>query len=147
MAVGTIPVAVGPKDYERVERLAEGTVEIAEPTGADVALAHAVTREGYDDARSNLHLEGATADQVAERSETIRNVEDVLAGAPIDDTVRDGVGDPGETMVDLAAACDADIVGGGRERSPTGKAIFGSVARTIMLDAPCPTLYVRTGTE
>jgi nucleotide-binding universal stress UspA family protein len=148
MAVETVLVAVGPQDYERVERLAEETIDIAGPTGASVVLAHAFTTEGYEEAQSNLQLEEATPDKIAERNATIRDLEDVLAGTDIDYTIRGTVGDPGETMVDLAETCAADIVVvGGRERSPTGKALFGSVAQSIMLEAPCPTLYVRTGTE
>jgi nucleotide-binding universal stress UspA family protein len=150
MAVETILVAVGPRDYERVERLAEETVDIAGPTGADVVLAHAFTHDAYDEALSNLDFgdDGATPDEVAARNATIRDLEDVLTETRIDYTIRGEVGDPDETMVEVAEACDADIVVvGGRERSPTGKAIFGSVAQSIMLDAPCPTLYVRTGTE
>lgn len=148
MAVETILVAVGSKDYESVERLAEETVEIAEPTGAEVVLAHAYTEEGYEVARSKLHLDDAAPDEVAGRNETIRTLREVLEGADIEYDIRGRVGDPGESMVDLAGDCGADIVVvGGRERSPAGKAIFGSVAQSIMLDAPCPTLYVRTGTQ
>jgi nucleotide-binding universal stress UspA family protein len=148
MAVETILVAIGPGDYDRVERLAEETVDIAGPTGAEVVLAHAFTEEGFETAQSNLHLNEASPDEVAERNATIRNLEDVLDETSIDYAIRGTVGDPGETMVDLAGSCGADIVVvGGRERSPAGKAIFGSVAQSIMLDAPCPTLYVRTGTE
>jgi len=148
MAVETVLVAVGPRDYERIERLAEETIDIAGPTGASVVLAHAFTTAGYEEAQSNLQLGGASPDKIAERDATIRDLEAVLAGTEIDYTIRGAVGDPGEAMVDLAATCEADIVVvGGRERSPTGKALFGSVAQSIMLEAPCPTLYVRTGTE
>lgn len=148
MAVETVLVAVGPQDYGRVERLAEETIDIAGPTGASVVLAHAFTESGYEKAQSNLQIKGASPDEIAERDTTIRSLEDVLAGTGIDYTIRGTVGDPGETMVDLAGACGADIVVvGGRERSPAGKALFGSVAQSIMLEAPCPTLYVRTGTE
>jgi len=148
MAVETLLVAIGPKDHDRVERLAEETVDIAGPTGADVVLAHALTEDGYDEARSNLHFDDATPGQVATHNATIRDLEDVLEAAGVDYTIRGGVGDPGETMVELAESADADmVVVGGRGRSPAGKALFGSVAQSIMLDAPCPTLYVRTGTE
>jgi nucleotide-binding universal stress UspA family protein len=148
MAVETMLVAIGPRDHDRVERLAEETVDIARPTGAEVVLAHAFTHEGFDEARSNLHFDDATPEQVATHNATIRDLEDVLETADVDYTIRGTVGDPGETMVEMAESCDADIVVvGGRERSPAGKALFGSVAQSIMLDAPCPTLYVRTGTE
>ncbi|MFB6101826.1 MAG: universal stress protein [Haloplanus sp.] len=148
MSVETMLVAVGPQDYDRVERLAEETVDIAEPTGAHVVLTHAFTEDGYDEMRANLHIDDATPDDVAERDATIRDLEDVLQEAGLGYEIRGRVGDPGEAVVDLAEECAADIVVvGGRKRSPTGKAVFGSVAQTIMLSAPCPVLYVRTGTE
>ncbi|WP_338739907.1 universal stress protein [Haloplanus salilacus] len=148
MALETILVAIGPEDHERVERLAEETVDIAGPAGADVVLAHGYTEEGFDVSRSKLNLDDAMPDEVAERNTAVRDLVKVLEDADIEYTIRGEVGDPGETMVDLAEAHDADIVVvGGRERTPAGKAIFGSVAQSIMLDAPCPTLYVRTGTE
>jgi nucleotide-binding universal stress UspA family protein len=56
------------------------------------------------------------------------------------------VGDPKERMVELAENTGADVVGGGQERSPAGKALFGSVAQSIMLEASRPGRYVRTGT-
>lgn len=148
MAVETILVAIGPKDHEHVERLAEETVDIAGPTGASVVLAHAFTQEGFEEARSNLHFDDATPGQVATHNTAIRDLEDVLQEADVDYSIEGAVGDPGETMVEMAETTAADIVVvGGRGRSPAGKALFGSVAQSIMLDAPCPTLYVRTGTE
>ena len=148
MAVETVVVAVGPRDYDHVERLAEETVDIAGPTGADVVLAHALPQDGYEEAKRSLDFEDATPDEVAGRNETVRDLVAVLEGSDIDYTIRGAVGDPGDRMVELAESCAADIVVvGGRERSPAGKALFGSVAQSIMLDAPCPTLYVRAGTE
>jgi len=44
----------------------------------------------------------------------------------------------------LAAEVDADlVVVSGRKRTPTGKAVFGSTAQTVLLDAPCPVTFVR----
>ena len=148
MAVETILVAIGPKDHDRVERIAEEPVDIAGPTGADVVLAHAFTQEGYKKARQNLDFDDATPDEVSERNSTIRDLEDVLEAASVDYSIRGSVGDPGKAMVEMAETTAADmVVVGGQGRSPAGKALFGSVAQSIMLDAPCPTLYVRTGTE
>ena len=46
-------------------------------------------------------------------------------------------------IVDLATDIDADLVViGGRQRSPTGKALFGSVTQSVVLDSPVPVVVV-----
>ncbi|ELY43771.1 UspA domain-containing protein [Natronorubrum tibetense GA33] len=48
-------------------------------------------------------------------------------------------GDPAEAILEVAADIDADgIVMCGRDRSPTGKALFGSVTQSVVLSADCP---------
>ncbi|SDK06735.1 universal stress protein [Natronorubrum texcoconense] len=48
-------------------------------------------------------------------------------------------GDPAEKILEVAADVDADtIVICGRHRSPTGKALFGSVTQSVLLSADCP---------
>lgn len=47
------------------------------------------------------------------------------------------------TIADYAEKHDARyLVVGGRKRSPTGKAIFGSTTQSILLNATCPVLTV-----
>lgn len=49
------------------------------------------------------------------------------------------VGDPADEVVRYADKRDARyVVVGPRRRSPTGKALFGSVAQSILLNADCP---------
>jgi nucleotide-binding universal stress UspA family protein len=48
-----------------------------------------------------------------------------------------------EGIVDLATDVDADlVVVGGRRRSPVGKALFGSVTQSVVLNAPVPVTVV-----
>jgi len=62
----------------------------------------------------------------------------------IEITVR--VGDPAEEIIAYADTVDARyVVVGGRRRSPTGKAIFGSVTQKVMLGASVPVLNVPLG--
>jgi nucleotide-binding universal stress UspA family protein len=54
------------------------------------------------------------------------------------------LGDPSDTVVQVAQRLDASlIVLGVRHRSPVGKAVFGSTAQRIILDATCPVLTVK----
>lgn len=56
------------------------------------------------------------------------------------------VGDPSSELVRFAADNDASyIVMGGRKRSPTGKAVFGSVSQSVILNADTAVVSI-TGT-
>ena len=53
-------------------------------------------------------------------------------------------GDLGDALLELVAAVDADLlVIGARRRSPMGKALMGSVAQTVILEANLPVLVVK----
>jgi len=52
--------------------------------------------------------------------------------------------DVAETLLDLVDTLDADLlVIGARQRSPVGKALLGSVAQTVILQAKLPVLVVK----
>ncbi|WP_135304905.1 universal stress protein [Haloarcula amylovorans] len=53
------------------------------------------------------------------------------------------IGDPAEEILKYSEEISADyIVVSGRKRSPTGKALFGSVVQSILLDANRPVVSV-----
>ena len=148
MTFDTILLAVGPKDNDRAEALAEAVIEVAKPTGANVVLAHVFTKKEFKNAASRLDFnnEGNNADpnEVARRHQTIRVMTKLLDDAGVDYDIRGEIGEHAEEIVDLAEFLDADrVVVGGRTRSPTGKAVFGSTAQEVMLSSPCPVTFVR----
>lgn len=147
MAIETIVLAVGQEDEDRAKRLAETAIEIAEPTGAHVVLSHVFTDQEFDEVVDRLDFEAnenPDPSDVASRHVTTRTVAQSLDAVDIDYEIRGEVGERGEKVVDLAKAVDADrIIVGGRRRSPTGKAVFGSTAQEVMLSAPCPVTFVR----
>lgn len=151
MAIDTILLAVGPSDADRVERLAEETIDVAKPTGATVVIAHVFTDKEYEQTIDDLKFDvGAetSADQVAGRHATVRDLAAAFDDEGVDFVVRGAVGSHGEQIVSLADEVVADrVVVGGRRRSPAGKAVFGSVAQEVMLSSPCPVTFVRSDTR
>jgi nucleotide-binding universal stress UspA family protein len=151
MALETVLLAVGPGDAERIDRLAEETIDIAGPSDATVVLGHVFTEEEYENTIDSLGfdrtIEKVSPNDVANRHATIRELGDRLDAADVEFTVGGAVGDHGDSIVGLAEESDTDLViVGGRQRSPTGKAVFGSTAQKVMLSAPCPVTFVRADT-
>lgn len=147
MSLETVVLAVGPSDTDRIDELETTTGDIAGPAGAAVNLVHVFTREEYDSIRDRLNIEPdseQTPDDVAKRHNVVRSASSALEERGIDVTITGRIGNHGEEIVEFAKDADADlVVVGGRRRSPTGKAIIGSTAQRVMLDAPAPVTFVR----
>jgi nucleotide-binding universal stress UspA family protein len=147
MALETILLAVGPGDADRTEELAQTVSDVAESAGAHVVLAHVFTDEEFDGVVSQLDYDPTgeiDPDEVAQRHATVRHLTDAFDGTGVEYSIRGQVGEHGETIVELANEVGADrVVVGGRKRSPAGKAVFGSTAQEVMMNAPCPVTFVR----
>ncbi|ADJ16400.1 universal stress protein [Halalkalicoccus jeotgali] len=147
MAIETIVLAIGQEDEDRAKRLAETAIEVADPTGAHVVLSHVFSDQEFDEVIDRLDFdasENPDPSAVAARHVTTRTVAQSLDATDVDYEIRGSVGDRGEAIVELAKAVEADrIIVGGRRRSPTGKAVFGSTAQEVLLSAPCPVTFVR----
>jgi nucleotide-binding universal stress UspA family protein len=118
------------------------------------ALAEADTVLGLPRDPSDLHVTilhdftnnpaGASVTQVA----SVRRARDRLEDAGVEVDLAESSGDPADAIIETADELDADlIVLAARKRSPTGKAIFGSVTQTVILDTNRPVLVCRDPTE
>lgn len=80
---------------------------------------------------------GASVNQL----KTARRAEDRLEAAGYDVTLDERSGDPAEEILTHAAQNDTDLICiAGRKRSPTGKALFGSVTQDVILGTELPVL-------
>lgn len=149
MVLETILIAVGADDEEHSDRLANAAADVAGPADARVVLGHVFTNDEFADAIKRFGLDRSadelTPGDVAERLDPVRSIADVLEDRGIDHEFRGLLHDSDGGVVQLAEELDADqVFVGGRRRSPTGKAVFGSRAQDIMLNSPCPVTYVRS---
>lgn len=118
---------------------------------AQLALAHAVEEAKFRDTDlAVLHVVDSALDP--DREEAYRlGVSDEIERAvgPGSDVawklhLQTGSGDVGVAIVELTDKLGPDLlVLGARRRSPVGKALLGSVAQTIILEANVPVLVVK----
>jgi nucleotide-binding universal stress UspA family protein len=110
--------------------LAEARV-VAEMPCADEAV-EAILLHDFDE-----NPEGGTVEQVA----SVRRAREYLENAGVDVELQGTSGDPADAIIRTADQRDVDrIVIAGRKRSPTGKALFGSVTQKVILNTDRPVL-------
>lgn len=130
------------------------TVAVAHQISATarMALSHAVREAQY---RSTdlavLHIVSSALDADREEAYRVGVSDDIERAVGPDSDVswklhlQSVSGDIGEAVVELTDRLRPDLlVLGARRRSPMGKALLGSVAQTIILEASVPVLVVKT---
>jgi nucleotide-binding universal stress UspA family protein len=150
MGLDTVVVAVGSGDEDRLEEIVETATDLAGPAGAAIKLVHVFETDEYDRIRDQLDIDAddeVSPDEVAKRHVTIRKLGDAMDAAGLTHSWHGRISDAddqGAEIVTAASDLGADLlVVGGRRRSPTGKAVFGSTAQDVMLNATCPVTFVR----
>ncbi|AHB68126.1 universal stress protein (plasmid) [Haloarcula hispanica N601] len=143
----TVLLAVGSRDDARVDTLVDAVTEVTVPTDATVIIAHVFDPDSYREAVEQLLEtpdENIDPDELAAQMSVTQEIIDELEAESVTTVPRATTGTSGEGIVSIAKDVSADrVIVGGRQRSPAGKAIFGSTAQEVMLNAPCPVTFVR----
>jgi nucleotide-binding universal stress UspA family protein len=119
-------------DEERARKSAEAIAELNLGDNVTVTLLHVFTD----------NIEGASVNQIG----SVRKARKALESAGIAVQLAESSGDPAAEVVSHAEETGADMIAiAGRSRTPAGKAVFGSVSQSVMLDSDIPVLFCPTG--
>lgn len=132
---------------ERAPKIIEEAYELGDAFNEPVEVVHVLTRSKFVDLeRTSVGDTGQSipTNDVLEIAEDI--AQEVIDESSVDNATPVGLlGDPAEEVVNYAADNDARyLVIAGRKRSPVGKALFGSVVQSVMLDSDVPVVSLRT---
>ena len=145
MTLETVLVAGRPGDEGNGKQLASTAIDIAKPANARVIVGQIFTDEEYETSKTSLGFDDASEvspEQIAGQHGLFKSIVSQLDSAEVEYELRTATGPHTNSIIDLAADVDLIIVGGAN-RSPTGKAVFGSTTQDILLQAPCPVVFVR----
>lgn len=129
---------------ERTDRIVEHGRKLAHAFDTELRVIHVL------DPSELRELERVTFEKTGEAVEMERvkeeaanisreNSQDIAPGAEAVGLV----GDPAQTITDYVEEQDAEyVVIGGRKRSPVGKALFGSVTQSVLLNVEKPVVTV-----
>jgi len=141
-------LAVDASDEARLDDLVASAAAVVSPDGTVVVL-HAFGRGNYADLAERLDVESGAdgvPDQLARQHGVASTAADRLQERGVEVTVQGTVGEGGEEILRVSEDVGADmVVVGGRRRSPSGKALFGSTAQQVLLEADAPVVFVKEG--
>jgi nucleotide-binding universal stress UspA family protein len=124
---------------EKSSRVVDESARLAAAFDDTVHVVHALTRSEFLD----LGITGAQTENSKDmeqiRSAAAEMAEQSVSGLDVPYETIGLVGEPADAVVEYAKEQNAKyIVVGPRKRSRTGKALFGSKAQSILLNATCP---------
>ena len=124
----------------RAEEVVEEANALAEAFDEDLHVINVLTRSEFVELeRTNVENTGAALDIDEVKAVARENAAEAASDLEGSYESVGLMGDPADRIVEYANDEDASyIVLSPRKRSPTGKALFGSVAQSVLLNAGCP---------
>ncbi len=131
---------------KRAAAVVNEAVNLANAFDDTVHVVHVLTKSKYIDmgrtAAQNMD-DSFSVNQVREEAANIATEAVTEIDSPVEFVGK--MGDPADEIVNYADEQSARyIVVAGRKRSPVGKAIFGSVAQAVLLNADVPVVSARS---
>lgn len=130
------------RNESHVDRQLEVILDLPRPIRVTLLHVHEEIGGPADEAGdATIDELNESIDELQGPPETFDRAERKLADAGVDVDARRVVGDPAESIVTVAGEIDANVVVlAGRKRSPVGKALFGSVTQSVILEGDRPVL-------
>jgi nucleotide-binding universal stress UspA family protein len=132
-------------ETERSRDVIEIAYDLATTYGETLNGLHVIPSDDFESHREALNDISYTDVSVEREAQSAQQIVRQTIRETIDDPdwdrieLRGRVGPVGNKVLSEAAEVDPRfLVISGRQRSPTGKAVFGSTAQTILLNANCP---------
>ncbi|ADJ15340.1 universal stress protein [Halalkalicoccus jeotgali] len=134
---------------DRAGTVVREAVTLGDAFDEPVDVVHVLTREEFVSLERTNVGETGEAVPVERVVGTAENIAaEAIATADADATPVGLIGDPADEIVEYARQQAARyVVVAGRKRSPVGKALFGSVVQSVLLDSECPVVSIRAESD
>ena len=114
---------------------------VASLPGADGSVEAVLLFAFHEELGDDVPRDVGSATQSMDRIGSVRRAREYLAEHGVEVELVERSGDPADVILAAADEHDVDsIVLGGRKRSPAGKALFGSVTQSVILNSDVPTV-------
>jgi len=147
----SVLVAVAGDDEHRAETFLDAIEPLTGANDRAVHLVHVYSEDDVETIESMYDIDSRDSRALgaaAEHNTAVSTLGEALDERGVERDTHGAVGDAGSEIVALADRLGVEyVVVGGRRRSPTGKAIFGSTAQDVLLSANVPVIYTGPGID